>query len=792
MAPVASALPGGGLARGGTTRAETAVGGSAVCAACGGGSVLPGDVYCTACGTSQPRAGALPDPESQAREYLDELLDDLRRATLGDYEVLGLLGRGGMAVVYLGHEIALDRKVAIKVMAPSLMVDPGMIERFIHEARIMATLDHAHIVTIHAIRAVDRLYFFVMQFVEGCPVSDLLQAGPLPIPIVQAVVRQVGEALAYAHRHRVIHRDIKPGNIILDVNGHAVVTDFGIAKVAEAPSYTMTGGTIGTPAYMSPEQCTGAVLTGASDQYSLGIVAYEMLTGATPFTGSALVLQMAHIGTPPPSIRERRPDCPPELEAAIFRMLAKLPDERWSTLAAAIEAVGGGALHEEDPLQTALRNRIVQSVHAFTPTPISPTPLRRRRRPAATPAGEEQRAEIPPAEIPPVVEGAAVAKRKRPTTVLILIALVAVVATGLGIRAAFRPAATPLPVTSDSALATPAPVVIDSSPPLAQAPTATPPSATPSPPVVARILLAPGQAHLTSGETLSLRASLRDPSNAVVANQSIAWSSDNGTVASVTAAGLVTALGAGTTTIRASSGSASARASIVVSAPAPPAPTPVVPVLARVMLTPVAARLSEGTKATFSAGLLSTDNRSMAGDVTWSVEDATVAALDASGATATVTGKRAGSTRIWATSDGVRGEATVTVVAASPAPAVNQDALRIKEAATVIEAWRQAINDRDLARLQELQPSMPSERADQWKDLFSSRGAEGVKSLTAAVTMNDIQVTGETVTAHYQLLLRFTPGGGQPQESRQRVDAILEEVGGRWRIRSLAFTSLPP
>ena len=180
------------------------------------------------------------------------------------------------------------------------------------------------------------------------------QAGKLPIPIVRSILYQVGSALTYAHRSGVVHRDIKPANILIDEDGNAVVTDFGIAKVADQPSETHPGALVGTPAYMSPEQCSGAEVSGSSDQYSLGAVAYELITGVSPFSGSTLTVMQAHLEQQPRPIRGRCGECPPELERAVLRMLEKDPAARWSSIAQAKSALGAAPLAEEDPLLAQL------------------------------------------------------------------------------------------------------------------------------------------------------------------------------------------------------------------------------------------------------------------------------------------------------------------------------------------------------------------------------------------------------------------------------------------------------
>src|SRR2546427_4945869 len=230
------------------------------CARCGA-RLGPGAYFCPRCGTTfpvapadaPPVATAPPPPHDAGREAL---LDALRHATLGDYEILAELGRGGMATVYLAHDVALDRKVAIKVLAPALLaMGEGMVERFKREARTAAALSHPHIIPIYAVRESDRVLYFVMQYVQGRALDSIIRdVGPLPIAMVQTILAQVGDALSYAHRHGIIHRDIKSANIMLDDEGRAVVTDFGIAKVVQAQGLTVTGVTVGTPTYMSPEQ----------------------------------------------------------------------------------------------------------------------------------------------------------------------------------------------------------------------------------------------------------------------------------------------------------------------------------------------------------------------------------------------------------------------------------------------------------------------------------------------------------------------------------------------------------
>jgi len=309
----------------------------------------------------------------------------LQAATTGEYEIFTELGRGGMAAVYLARDLALNRRVAIKVMAPGLLLGPGMMERFKQEAVTVASLQHAHIVSIYGVRQIGDLHFFVMQFVPGRTLEGVLRdVGALPIPVVRAWLYEIGSALGYAHRRGVIHRDIKPGNILLNADGEAIVTDFGIAKVAESPNQTQTGTVVGTPVYMSPEQCYAKELTGASDQYSLGVVAYEMLVGRPPFSGSSFALMRAHTDNPPPPLQETRPDVPPAMEAAIMRMLAKTPEERFPSLADALVSLGATPLAHDDPLHADLQKLAaaaerLNQLADIVRTPASPVPKTRER-----------------------------------------------------------------------------------------------------------------------------------------------------------------------------------------------------------------------------------------------------------------------------------------------------------------------------------------------------------------------------------------------------------------------------
>ncbi|HEV2750864.1 MAG TPA: serine/threonine-protein kinase [Gemmatimonadales bacterium] len=313
-------------------------------------------------------------------------IDTLRKATLGEYEILTELGHGGMAAVYLAHDLALDRKVAIKVLSPALLLmGEGMVERFKREARTAAALSHPHIIPIYAVKESEHVLYFVMKHVQGRALDAVIhEVGPLPIAMVQTILAQVGDALGYAHRHGVIHRDIKSANIMLDEDGWAVVTDFGIAKVVEAQGLTVTGVTVGTPTYMSPEQCATHEVTGASDQYSLGVVAYEMLTGRLPFEGnSTMSVMYAHFNERPRPVTELRPDCPPNLGAGVMRMLEKDPLARWPTMDDVVAVCGRPSLRHDDPVRGEMITLAQAGGHSERldqlKTPTSPIVLSRPR-----------------------------------------------------------------------------------------------------------------------------------------------------------------------------------------------------------------------------------------------------------------------------------------------------------------------------------------------------------------------------------------------------------------------------
>lgn len=292
------------------------------------GIIEPGERFCRNCGTSL--SGEQPARTTEA--------DLLQAATLGEYEIIRVIGQGGMATVYLAHDITLGRKVAVKVISPNVARGAEMVARFQREARTAASLTHPHIIPIYAVKETDDLLFFVMKYVQGRSLDAILRdVGPLPFPMVRTILADVGSALDFAHRQGVIHRDVKPGNILVEEEGFAVITDFGIAKAAESESLTRSGTTVGTPSYLSPEACAGDPVGPSADQYSLGIVGYEMITGQLPFSAeSSLGMMYAQVHTPPRPSTELRADCPPDLHDTIMQMLEKSPEDRFPSLKDAV------------------------------------------------------------------------------------------------------------------------------------------------------------------------------------------------------------------------------------------------------------------------------------------------------------------------------------------------------------------------------------------------------------------------------------------------------------------------
>ena len=324
----------------------------------------------------------MPDPIAVSSD--SELRSLVERALTANYELDRELGRGGMGIVYRARDRRLKRMVAIKVLPPELGFRGEIKSRFLREAETAAQLSHPNIVPIYSVDEREGLVFFVMTCVDGDTLAKrLAEQGPLPAEEARRILREVADALAYAHARGVIHRDIKPDNILLGEGGRAMVTDFGIARAIQEGAdsrLTATGVAIGTPAYMSPEQAAGdREIDGRSDLYSLGVVGYQMLTGQLPFqANSTPAMLMKHITERPAPIEQLRAGVPADLSAAVMTMLEKDPAQRFPT-ASALSAVLGGDVSQM-PVRTATAATATPASppwgpHTLSPLPVAPYPV---------------------------------------------------------------------------------------------------------------------------------------------------------------------------------------------------------------------------------------------------------------------------------------------------------------------------------------------------------------------------------------------------------------------------------
>ncbi len=289
---------------------------------------------------------------------------------LDRYELEELVGSGGMSSVYRAHDRLLDRTVALKILHERHLQEPEYVERFRREARSAAVLSHPNIVTV-----IDRgehggQQFIVFEFVGGDNLKRLIeQSNPLPVSTALELAIQIARGLSFAHRNGLVHRDVKPQNVLLNGDGHAKVTDFGIARSLDVKrGMTETGTVLGTSDYIAPEQAQGMHVDEQTDVYSLGVVLYEMLTGEVPFPGENFVtVAMRHINEPPPSVRAKRGDVPARVDAAVQRAMAKDPGDRFPSMAdfgRELEACAGGT---------------EEGTQIIAPAKAAPKPSRRRR-----------------------------------------------------------------------------------------------------------------------------------------------------------------------------------------------------------------------------------------------------------------------------------------------------------------------------------------------------------------------------------------------------------------------------
>ncbi len=489
----------------------------------------------------------------------DALLERLRVTTAGLYDVAGEIGRGGMAVVYIATDMRLGRKVAIKVMEPRLSFTPGMAERFLLEARIAAQLQHHNIIVVHEVQQDAELIFFVMRLVEGGSLDEVCRrlqrlGRPLPLDQAQWILWQSARALAYAHSEGIVHRDVKPANILVTTKGEVVVTDFGIAKAADGEGLTKSGMAIGTPVYMSPEQFTGTdPVSGAADQYALGIAAYELLAGAPPFTGDLYRLIAAHGNTVPQHLRELRPDCPAPLADAIMRMLEKRPADRWPSLDALLPVLGAGLSIDGSSTRSGLAE-IATELQTARESAVAAWAALAPRTPAWT-SGSRRRGPVPSAVSvsPPggeVLVGATLDLR-------------AVVTSETGATVGD---ATVTWTSNDPAVATVSPdgtvtgVAVGDVSIRAQVSTGSGASTGTVQTVVpvsvaarsaARVRIAQGELSLECGEAMQLTAEVFDALGAAVSAPVVTWSSSDSAVLHVDTRGTIMALAGGVATVTA-------------------------------------------------------------------------------------------------------------------------------------------------------------------------------------------------------------------------------------------------
>ena len=743
-----------------------------LCAQCGA-ALSPDGRFCVACGApvgAITPSGNVAPPEG-ATGVKAQMLKSLRDATLGEYEILLELGSGGMATVYLAHDLQLDRRVAIKLMHPTLTVGSDMVERFILEARTAASLSHPNIIPIYAVKVQEDLLYFVMKYVEGRPLDSIIKSeAPLGTDMVRQIVTQVADALAYAHRHGVIHRDIKPANIIISTDGNPILADFGIAKVADKPGLTLTGATIGTPTYMSPEQCDAQPVTGASDQYSLGVTAYEALTGKPPFDApSYLTIMMKQMTVPAPPLSAMVKDCPPDLSTTIDRMLAKEPGDRFATMDEVVEALRTATVSSQHTVRTQLvqfaladpRRELVKRVS----TPQSPIPTAARR----------------PRVAPDTSTTTGIRKPSR--TAVVAGALIVGLAAGalmfgrpwsraprpIDSAAARVPAPAPVAAAPADSGATAVAAPPERLPAPAGAATRTPPTksqqAVPSPertaPAAVSAIRVTGPETLSAGSSGSVLAEIQDSKGQPVTGRTVAWSSSATDVLSVGPAGQLQAVRPGRAVITAALDGVSRPFTVTVIA------EPV----SGVTVAPATLSLAPGESASLEAQVAGSGGRVLDRQLDWSSSAPAVATVTPSGRVSAVA---PGSAVISAASGGKTGTSAVTVSAPAP-EAAPSDAERRAQITATIATYAQALQSRNLARVRELYPTVPAS---------VEQSLSGMDDLQVRLNVGQVDFSEAGATAQVTGSFTYRDRGKRevlPANNRYR----LERRGTGWVITEI-------
>jgi serine/threonine protein kinase len=397
-----------------------------------------GSKFCYACGADVTGGGTM-----GAAGGTDGLLQRLQRLVEGKYKIERMVGKGGMGAVFLAHDLTLEREVAIKVLPPDISMDEHIVKRFQQEAKTAAKLDHTNIIPIYRVESDGGLNYFVMKYIEGTSLEDVLdQKQPLTIDYVQRVLWEAACALGHAHQRGVVHRDVKPANIMFDHDGRVMLTDFGISKALQAASgFTGTGMIIGTPHYMAPEQAKGGTVDGRADQYSLGVVAYRMITGELPYTGDSVhTILYKHIFEEIPRVSGKRIGTPEFMTGAVSRALSKEPEQRFPTMEEFATAVW-----PEQPVAVPKKGAASKSQQRRPPPP--------RTAPADAPT------EVTTAPTTPIPRAGLKipAEKKKRSSVGMVVGAVVLVAAGVGGYFALGKKADAPPVAPPQASLPPAP-----------------------------------------------------------------------------------------------------------------------------------------------------------------------------------------------------------------------------------------------------------------------------------------------------------------------------------------------